>query len=106
MVKYNGAGYITAGVFMFVLGATAMFIVNVYLNPIRLLPYQQAELCGPPAPISLGLVDYKNIVHREGDRFIVHGPIYIEFIDANTIPCIGIPPDGEVFEVGASPSNN
>lgn len=86
----NGAGYITVGVFSFILGATVMFIINVNYFNSKFIGKKQSDyqLCGPPAPSNcMGLVDYRDIVSSRGDSMIiVHGPISISFIDPNTVP--------------------
>ena len=82
----NGAGGIISMIILaFILGALTMYLTNVYF----INPYWEKLFCGPPAPIiyqmGMDLIDY-DCIQKEGDKYMFHGSMLIQFIDTNSLP--------------------
>jgi len=85
-MKFNGAAtLLTVSIFCFVLGATAMNLVNFYfINPRIITTHSE----------SVGLGNYNEIIQTRGDKILItsHGPILISFIDPNSLSVPDIDP--------------
>ena len=86
-MKLNGAGNFFTGLFLgIVMGAIVMSCFHTYFILPKVTPNRKVAICGPPAPIFSGAVNYEDFVAIRGDKIIVHGPICISFLDPNSLP--------------------